>query len=228
MKKLFVVVNLVMLAAILLLDIGYMTHGGLGLKAVTSLMFVVTGVINLVYCLKNKVNTRYPVWMVVALVTAMLGDVLLGINFYLGAAFFALGHVFYFLSYCTLIRFNRRDLLLSVCIFLISLGILLFVPVLRFDSALMQGVCIAYALVISFMVGKAVSNLTRERNAFTILVAVGSFFFYFSDFMLVLNRFGGVANTGYWCLSTYYPAQFLLAFSLFVYAGLKSGAGREK
>lgn len=87
MKKLFVVVNLVMLAAILLLDIGYMTHGGLGLKAVTSLMFVVTGVINLVYCLKNKVNTRYPVWMVVALVTAMLGDVLLGINFYLGAAF---------------------------------------------------------------------------------------------------------------------------------------------
>lgn len=79
---------------------------------------------------------------------------------------------------------------------LISLGILLFVPVLRFDSALMQGVCIAYALVISFMVGKAVSNLTRERNAFTILVAVGSFFFYFSDFMLVLDRFGGVANTG--------------------------------
>ena len=146
-------------------------------------MFVVTGVINLVYCLKNKVNTRYPVWMVVALVTAMLGDVLLGINFYLGAAFLPWDTSFYFLSYCTLIRFNRRDLLLSVCIFLISLGILLFVPVLRFDSALMQGVCIAYAFghFCLWWVRRYPISLGKG-TPFTILVAVGSFFLLFSDF----------------------------------------------
>ena len=56
MKKAFLAVNAVMLVMILALDAAYMTLGGLGLKAVTSVMFVITGLLNLVYGIKNGVN----------------------------------------------------------------------------------------------------------------------------------------------------------------------------
>jgi len=34
---------------------------------------------------------------------------------------------------------------------------------------------------------------------------------------LMLDIFGGISVTGYLCLATYYPAQFLLALSIFIY-----------
>ncbi len=228
MKRAFSAINAVMLVVILALDAAYMTVGGLGLKAVTSCMFVLTGLLNLVYGIKAGADRKFPVWMAVALTFAMLGDVLLGINFYLGTAVFGIGHIFYFVSYCTLAGFNRRDFLCGICIFALALGIILFVPFLEFGGALMQGVCCAYALIISFMVGKAVSNLLGHRNVFTVIVAVGSILFFVSDLMLVLDRFGTIPNAGYFCLGTYYPAQFLLAFSIFSYAGLKRDKADRK
>lgn len=52
------------------------------------------------------------------------------------------------------------------------------------------------------------------------MIVLGSILFYISDFMLLLNVFGDVPGTSYLCLITYYPAQFILAFSLFVYGNL--------
>ena len=60
MKKAFLAVNAVMLVVILALDAAYMTLGGLGLKAVTSVMFVITGLLNLIYGIKNGANRIYP------------------------------------------------------------------------------------------------------------------------------------------------------------------------
>ena len=228
MKKAFFSINAVMLLAILTLDAAYMTVGGLGMKAVTSCMFVLTGLLNLVYSVKAGANRKFPVWMMVALTFAMLGDVLLGINFYLGTAIFGIGHIFYFVSYCTLVGFNRRDFLCGICIFVLALGIILFVPFLEFGGALMQGVCCVYALIISLMVGKAISNFLGNRNVFTVIVAAGSILFFISDLMLVLDRFGTIPNAGYFCLGTYYPAQFLLAFSIFSYVGLKRDKADSK
>ena len=225
MKKALLPVNLLMLAAILASDICYMTFGGLAVKAVTSILFVLTGLINLTYCVRSKARLRFPVWMAAALTAAMLGDVLLGINFYLGTAVFALGHIFYFVSYCMLVPLNRRDLVCGIAIFAAALSIILLVPVLDFGGGLMQGVCGGYAFIISFMVGKAVSNLLGQRNVLYGILAAGSVLFFLSDLMLVLDRFGSLPYTGTLCLSTYYPAQFLLAFSILSFANTgRSGA----
>lgn len=227
MKKKFLFVNFILLAAILVMDVCYMVSGELAVKAVTSILFVITGLVNVAYCAKAKTGLKFPVWMAVALTAAMLGDILLGVNFYLGTAVFAIGHIFYFVSYCTLIKLNARDFLCGAVIFAAALCIILFVPILDFGGALMQGVCGAYALIISFMVGKALSNLLENRCIFSILIFVGSALFFFSDFMLVLDRFGSVPHTGYFCLGTYYPAQFLLALSVLSYAG-SPFSGRKK
>ena len=98
MKKLFVVTNVIMLTFILIFDMFYMTSNGLLVKAIASLLFVITGLINLMYCIKNKENLKFPIWMIIALTIAMLGDILINLNFYLGTIVFGLGHVFYFAS----------------------------------------------------------------------------------------------------------------------------------
>ena len=218
MKKLFLILNAIMLIFMLIFDVFYMVNGELLFKAVASILFVVTGLINLTYCMKNKTNLKFPIWMIVALMCAMLGDILLNINFHIGTIIFAVGHIFYLVSYCMLEKMNRRDLMCGMMISIVALSIILFVPFFDFGSALMQGVCCIYGLIISFMLGKAVSNFLRENNFVNRIIVVGSILFFFSDLMLVLRLFAGIEKASYLCLGTYYPAQFLLAFSLFAYA----------
>ena len=72
MKKSFVMANAIMLALILIFDVWYMFGGGLFAKSIASIMFVITGLINFMYCIKNKTKLKFPIWMMVALIFAML------------------------------------------------------------------------------------------------------------------------------------------------------------
>ena len=222
MKKSFITANAIMLILILIFDVCYMFGGGLPAKSIASIMFVIAGIINLIYCIKKKANLKFPKWMIVALTCAMLGDILLVLNFYLGTAVFAIGHIFYFVSYCMLEKINRRDLICGISIFAFALPVILFTPFLDFRSNLMKVVCCVYAFIISFMVGKAVSNLLKEKNSTNKTIAIGSILFFISDFMLMLDMFGNIPGTNYLCLGTYYPGQFILALSLFRYASTNS------
>ena len=219
MRKSFIKSNVIVLAIMLIFDIWYMFGGGLIAKSIASSMFVLGGAINLKYCLDNKADLKFPKWMLIALTCAMLADILLVLNFYLGVVVFAIGHIFYFVSYCNLEKFNRNDLICAISIFTFALVIILFTPFLNFGGVLMKSVCCAYAFIISIMVGKAISNLLKENNNTTYkIIAIGSILFITSDLMLVLDKFGSIPGTSYLCLATYYPAQFLLSFSLFDYA----------
>lgn len=221
MKKLFLILNAIMLTFILIFDVCYMIKGGLFFKAVASNLFVVTGLINLRYCIKKKKNLKFPIWMIVALIFAMLGDILLNINFYIGTIVFAIGHIFYFASYCMLQKLNTRDMICGISILAIALSVIFFTPFLDFGGPLMQGICCIYALIISFMLGKAISNVLKKNNLINIIIAIGSILFFISDIMLVLDKFGNISIAGYLCLGTYYPAQFLLAVSLFTCGFIK-------
>ena len=92
------------------------------------------------------------------------------------------------------------------------------VPAFNYGTAVMEGVAVVYALVISFMLGKGVSNLFQKTSAVTTAVAVGSALFFVSDIALAFNIFGGAPS---WadplCLVTYFPGQLLIALSLYLY-----------
>ena len=93
-------------------DIFYILEGKLLVKTIASAGFVLLGLINLFYAVKqNKQNINFAMIMTVGLFFAMLGDILLELNFILGAAFFAVGHVFYFVAYCVLVKFKWIDLI---------------------------------------------------------------------------------------------------------------------
>lgn len=174
------------------------------------------GVINLIYALVSKAdNKRFYIKMSVGLVLAFLGDVLIGYDFIIGAATFALGHICFVVAYCFVQKMQRLDYIIGGVLFLGCLIFLLFCPLLTFEVAVFRIVCIVYALIISTMLGKAAGNFVRDRNVTNGIIATASILFFFSDLMLVLDWFIGLWNwTDHACMGTYYPALCMLAFSM--------------
>lgn len=216
MKKQFFIFNIILALLVLVGDAFYISYGHLWLKSITSAGFVLIGLINLVYAIiSKKINLKYAIIMFIGLVFAMLGDILLEINFMIGAILFAIGHIFFFISYCFIARFKWTDLIAGGIIFTVAVLVLTLVPLFNFDT-MMQLLCIFYALIISLMLGKSISNIIRERNLLNILVLVGSGLFFFSDLMLVFNVFTDIPGIalGLLCLITYYPAECILAHTI--------------
>ena len=210
-------INLTVIASILVLNYFYQKDGfDFTLKCVCSGLFALLGLFNLLCAfLVRAENKRFYISMAAGLLLAFLGDYLIGYDFIIGAATFALGHVCFVVAYCFIQRMKRADFLISGALFLGCLIFLLFCPLLTFDVPVFRIVCIVYALIISTMLGKALGNFLRKRSLFTGIVAVASLLFFFSDLMLVFDWFiGRWSWTDHACMGTYYPALCLLALSM--------------
>ncbi len=214
-KKISYILNIIFIILIMVGDICYITFGGTWLKGLTSALFVLLGTINLYFAILFKGNIKFCSWLLAGLFFAMLGDILLNIHFITGAIFFAVGHIFFFVSYCFLQKFKWQNLIYGLAIFIPSLLIITLVPIFDFNGILMEIICIVYALIISLMVGKSISNFVNKKSVLNILILIGSGLFFFSDLMLLLNVFGGLPKIiDILCLLTYYPAEILLAHSI--------------
>ncbi len=210
-------VNLTVIAAICVLNYFYQLRAfDFTLKCICSGLFAILGLINLGCAIGKKAeNRRFYIWMAVGLLLAFLGDVLIGYDFVLGAGAFALGHVAFTVAYCYISWLHIIDGIAGGVIFVPSALILSILPVLNFDPPVLRLVCVLYALIISTMVGKAMGNFIRHRQLVTGTIALASILFFFSDLMLVLDRFGGKWSwTDHACMGTYYPALCLLALSM--------------
>jgi len=219
MKKFFALLNALLILAVLVGDAAYIDRGTLLVKSVTSLLFTAVAAVNLVYAFISRSEKGYPAVMLAGLTFAMLGDIELHYDFIYGAGLFALGHVLYFVSFCLLLRFKPKDLIPAALVFAGSAIFLLYYKGFYFGRALMKNVCLAYAAIISLMVGKSISNFLRKPCFLLAVAAIGSIMFFVSDFMLVLHRFARMPRiVGTLCLVFYYPAQCVLGFSSFLYS----------
>ena len=217
MKKVFLSANILLIAAVLLGDFCYYFVGTILMKGIVSFGFVLLAIINLIYAIRIKAsNLKYPALMVAGAIFAMLGDILLSPQFVLGAASFAIGHIFFMFGYCTLIKFRLRNLIPSICIFIPPFLLMTLAPIFNYGSFFMEMLCITYAAIICLMVGKAISNFIQHKQVLYGVILAGSILFYTSDLMLLLHVFGGAPEiTDILCIGTYYPAQCLLAHSLY-------------
>ncbi len=211
-KHLLLILNIALVLFVSIFQDLYITENLLVYKSLASVGFVMLGGTNLVLAIKSKTaNLKFCITMVVGLFFAMLGDILLEVEFIVGAAFFAVGHIIFFISYCFAERFKWTDLIACAVIAIPSVLIVLLLPIFNLPGML-KPLCAIYAFIISFMVGKAISNLIRTPNILNLIITIGSVLFFVSDLMLLLGNFGGI-NVGVLCLATYYPAECLLAIS---------------
>ena len=225
LEKPFVVLNVLLAAAVVFSSIYYLEHGTLRLKAITSLLFSMIGAVNLLWANLCRAPLGYPSLLAAGLFFAMLGDIRLGYSFAYGALLFGIGHALYFAAFCTVTRTKVIDLIPVAIIFAGSALFLKFYPKLRFGGPSMFNLCMGYALVISFMTGKSISVFLRTRSAACAVAMLGSIFFFVSDLMLVLYMFaraGSIADT--LCLIFYFPGQSLIGLSS--YLQIKRTSGR--
>lgn len=213
-KNLHLILNIILIVFVSIFQSLYIKQPNeIAFKAIASIGFVILGTLNLVYAIKNRnSNLKFCITMVVGLFFAMLGDILLEINFIIGAIFFAVGHVLFFVAYCFAEKFKWIDLIAGGVIAVASVLIITLLPIFNFGSTL-KILCAVYAVIISFMLGKAATNFFRNRNLLNAIILIGSVLFFFSDLMLLLGNFAGLYMSSL-CLGTYYPAEILLSVSL--------------
>ena len=210
-------VNILLLICAVICLVCYDIFGGLWLKGVTSGWFVLLGCVNLVAArnLEWK-QLRFIALMVTGLFCGMCADVLLGVAFFAGVGVFALGHVLYFIAFCTLEKFCLRDLKIMIPLALLSIFLVTGTPWITVTDPLLQKLIPVYAVIISMMLGKAIGNLILRPSLFRWLLAIGSFLFWFSDLILAVDMFGQSSRlTWILCSYAYWPAQNILAHALY-------------
>ena len=221
-KNVFAALNVVGGALVLAGMAWYMDVGGIKVKAASCALFVLLSGINLAFSWMNGKDRKFASVMFAGALTGWMGDVLLGVNFILGAGLFAVGHVMYLIGFCMIRKFTGKDAALMAGILIGTSALILLYPKFDFGGTVMQAVCLVYGLIISCMVGKAVMGAAAEKSLPFVVMAVGSMLFYFSDLMLVLRYFADAPKLAdRLCLLSYFPAQGLLAASVYFYVTRK-------
>lgn len=213
------ILNVGLFVSAIICLICYDYFGGLWLKGVTSSWFVVLGLTNLIYARKMKLKSmKFVILVELGLIFGMCADVLLGIEFMMGILSFALGHMFYLIAFYSLEKFSKKDLYFSVPIAIVSLFIVAGNPYIQIEDALIKKMLLGYAVIIACMLGKAIANFKTNKSTSRKVILLGSAMFWFSDVMLAMSMFGdGGHITSFLCCYTYWPAQNIVAHSLFHY-----------
>lgn len=215
MKKGILTTNYILLILLALFTMSYDIFDMLLLKWAASTCFVVLAFVNFFYVRKTRPQkTKVALIMLIGMVLAMGGDVSINFSFIAGAAVFAMGHVFYLITYCVIEGFRKSDFALTF-VFLAGLTCFLFAtPIFDFEG--LDVIIFAYCIIISAMAAKAVMNAYRDLSKSNLIFACGSVMFLISDIMLVLNLFAETSNiTHILCHSIYFPGQWVLAYGMY-------------
>ncbi len=220
LKKVALYGNIVLAILQIITAIIFMqVRGALWVKYVTkstaSGLFVITGLFNLIllYKTQEKNNLWKGVIMLIGLIFAMSGDIVLIEHFVIGAGLFAIGHIFFLIYFCLMYKFNLIDLFVFLGLIAIAMLIIFLYPHFEFDG--MLPVIIVYAIVISSMLAKAIGNYFSCKSTENLITMLGAFLFFFSDMMLLFYCFAGNNIVfDYFCIYTYYPAEFMLGLTI--------------
>lgn len=215
MKRFFNLLTAILICVTAILVFVYFKHGGITLKALTSLSFALCGLINLIFAIFARIRKLTPAVLVfLGLLLSFIGDVAISRIFVVGALIFALGHIFYLLAFCSFSKPSAFDIIPFCLLFSVSAGVILFTPLFKLQG-IMLFVCIAYSFIISAMCGKAVSNAIRFKNFQSTVWLIAAVLFFISDAALLFYMFGSAGEAAnHICMFTYFPAQCLFAFGM--------------
>ena len=192
-------------------------------KTITSLLFIAI-------CISSYktiyLNTQYFIFILLALILSLIGDVFLAFNnsssdevskmFVYGLSSFSIAHIFFSIAFSTLTPVLVWHILLFILISVISI---LFLNLIKgFDFKGAYKLVVTYSIIISFMFTRALSltSLIHENFWSTILVIVGACLFLLSDLILCFIYFHKKSPSYMTALNLlcYYVGQGLIALSL--------------
>lgn len=195
---------------------------GMVCKFMASFGFISTAIVG--YC-HNPKNIFYFCLVSFALMFGLFGDVILGIKeiapkfrgkiIPLGTVYFLIGHIFYLAAFIKTGGFRLWALLVGI-----AAGIFAFIMIkalkMNADSKLRVLMSVYYFALV-YKAAAAAALMIETGSAAYIIAFIGSVFFVISDTCLGMLYFTPVKKKNFWVtieLSSYYPAQILLALSL--------------
>ena len=196
---------------------------GMLCKFMSSFGFISVAIVG--YCF-NPENVYYFCLVCFALFFGFFGDVLLGIKeiaptfrgklIPLGTMYFLFGHIFFIAALLMECGFNIITLLTGI-----AGGIIAFVLIkalkMKVNTALRIIMSVYFAALIYKAANAVLLIIIKGAEPSYIMALAGSVLFVISDTCLSLLYFTPVKRKNFWVtieLSTYYPAQILLAMSV--------------
>lgn len=195
---------------------------GMMCKFMASFGFISIAVVG--YC-TNPVDTYYFCMMCFSVMFGFFGDVLLGIKevaptfksklVALGTLYFLASHVFAVCAFISISGFNALALTAGIAGALLAL-IMMKALKMKIDKKLKPVMAVYYGALFYKASSAAVLAFGTGKTEF-IVAFIGTVLFIISDTCLGLLYFTPVKRKNIWVtveLSTYYPAQILLAMSV--------------
>lgn len=211
------------------------TLTNLYLKSAASVLFTVLGV----FCLYSLISRKSDeianngliggFLILLGLIFSLLGDVILGLPRLTelrrdslpvligGASYFGLAHVIYCVALIFLfgISWWVLPIIIPLSIFYVF-GNKLFG---KLDYKNLTAGLIAYSLIEALSFALCFTSLLQEYSIQKLILTIGFSLFYFSDMVLMHNYFGERKRIiSILCHSSYYPAQILIALSIYFIA----------
>lgn len=166
---------------------------------------------------ETGINPVYSTGILIGLKLSLGGDIALLFQekrkpFIIGLALFLSAHIAYTIIFIMLGRFTPWDLLSAV---LIGAAAIAFYRLIAPNLGSMKIPVIAYILIISVMLNRAIAAFTSPvfSPSQAWMIALGAFLFYISDIILAANRFWKPWKYNRISLAFYYSGQLLLALS---------------
>lgn len=199
--------------------------GGVFLKNITSIFFILTAVCGIY---NNPTHWQYGVLIMLGLVFGMLGDIYLDqkwvypddMTMYLNAGFvfFGIGHLCYIPAILMASGMGAKDMLIPVIVgVVVGAGNLVLEKPMKQDFGKFRVIVTVYGFILATMAGTAVLAAVKTGLTAFIVYAVGSVLFMLSDLILSPMYFGEGKNTPTnFILNhvTYYAGQFMIALSI--------------
>ena len=184
------------------------------LKPISTLIVIAVASLSL---LQPERNVAFTVGVLLGLTLSLGGDVALMFEekrkaFIVGLGLFLLAHIAYAVVFAVLGRVSWWDVPSTAVLLAAGVGVYLL---LKANLGAMRVPVIAYIVVISVMVGRAVSTLSSPvlGTGQAVMVALGAVLFYISDAILAACRFWKPWRYRRISLAFYYSGQLLIALA---------------
>ncbi|MBE6774837.1 MAG: lysoplasmalogenase [Ruminococcaceae bacterium] len=201
--------------------------GGVFIKNITSLFFLFTTATAIYY---NQDFWKYGILILIGGVFGMLGDIYLDQKWvypehndnYLNAGFvsFGIGHFFYIAAIFLHMGFGLKDFLVPVIVGIVVAAFTLITEKpTKCHFGKFKAIVTVYCLVIGMMTGSTLWGMIQSGfSAQYIVLQVAAILFLLSDIILSSIYFGTKNTPVNFVINhtTYYFAQFLIAFSVFL------------
>ncbi len=178
---------------------------------------MITLILYFITAVKNT-NFKDKTLFILAMIFALLGDSFLMLQspttlfFMLGLGSFLLMQVGYSLYFNREIEF-KKSLLFQKPYWIIPVIIyaLILYKIVSENAGGLKGAILAYTICIAIMMLSAINRFGQVAQSSFRWVFFGAIFFMISDSVLAVNKFAEtVPNAGFWIMSTYTSAQYLI------------------